>query len=226
MVNERLSREWIEQNKHTVSWQLHLERYTFAEDLLTDKFILDIACGTGYGSEILAKSNRVIGVDIDAEAIKEAKSNAQNIEFVHAGYQDVAVPKDIDTIVSLETIEHLPDPSDFIRFCYESLPSKGTLVISAPISYTSDLNAFHLTDFTEESFRAMIESHGFVPTDKQLHQSQNMLDGENTSKLSTAEYLKLIGQYVTKPNRIWNRIKDLSKNGLTIKYLLAVYTKK
>jgi cyclopropane fatty-acyl-phospholipid synthase-like methyltransferase len=225
MINERLDREWIAQNSESTSMKLHLERYNFALAHLKNKKVLDIACGTGYGSEILSARNEVIGVDIDSEAIAQARAAAPNINYICSSYQELALPQKIDTIVSLETIEHLPNPSDFIRFCYETMPSGGTLIISAPISYTTDLNTFHISDFTESSFRKLIESKGFRPLDIQLHQKQKMLEKENTSKLSLWEYLLLLKSYLIKPNNIVKRIKDFMQNGWNIKYITVVYKK-
>ena len=52
----------------------HLHRYAFAALFTGDKAILDIACGEGYGSALLARrARRVVGVDIAAEAIQHAQ---------------------------------------------------------------------------------------------------------------------------------------------------------
>lgn len=44
----------------------HLHRYAIAKELAQGKHVLDIACGEGYGSNLLASSARFVdGVDID-----------------------------------------------------------------------------------------------------------------------------------------------------------------
>src|ERR1700722_15129763 len=54
----------------------HLHRYAFAADLVAGKDVLDIACGEGYGSNLLAaRARSVIGVDISEETIGHAQSN-------------------------------------------------------------------------------------------------------------------------------------------------------
>ena len=52
----------------------HLDRYHFAASHVVGKKVADIACGTGYGTEILlhAGADSVIGIDIDAEAVAYA----------------------------------------------------------------------------------------------------------------------------------------------------------
>ena len=55
-----------------------------AIDLAKDKIVLDIACGEGYGCNLLAKVGKsVIGVDISSETIQEAQNKyvKDNIEF-------------------------------------------------------------------------------------------------------------------------------------------------
>ena len=62
----------------------HMNRYIFAKSLVNDKNVLDAACGTGYGSAILAeRAQKVFGIDISKEAILYAKSNYQmkNLKF-------------------------------------------------------------------------------------------------------------------------------------------------
>ena len=52
----------------------HLARYDLAKPLCQGKVVLDIACGTGYGTSILAQVAQTIdGVDIDKDAVELAK---------------------------------------------------------------------------------------------------------------------------------------------------------
>lgn len=58
---------------HKIDLTDHLERYSFASKYVSGKGVLDIACGTGYGTEMLKKAGAecVTGVDISREAIDE-----------------------------------------------------------------------------------------------------------------------------------------------------------
>ncbi len=66
--------------------------YVFDEEILGDKVLMDMFCGTGTIGQLLAKRNsnvRIVGVDIVEEAIEDAKRNAQRnnisgIEFFAA----------------------------------------------------------------------------------------------------------------------------------------------
>jgi O-antigen biosynthesis protein len=56
----------------------HLRRYLQAREISSGKVVLDIASGEGFGSAMLANSaNKVMGVDISAEASKARPSAPQ-----------------------------------------------------------------------------------------------------------------------------------------------------
>ncbi len=61
----------------------HVQRYIFAGEYAKGKSVLDIACGTGYGSSILNKAGATIvtGVDISNEAIEFAISTMEMIQL-------------------------------------------------------------------------------------------------------------------------------------------------
>jgi SAM-dependent methyltransferase len=69
-------------------------------------------------------------------------------------------PNGFDVIVTLETIEHLPDPATFIARLVDQLKPGGRLVASVPSTPSVDANPHHLRDFTEESFRALFRPRG------------------------------------------------------------------
>lgn len=225
MVEERLSAEWLRKNQHTESYRLHKDRYHAAVKHIAGGRTLDIACGVGYGSAILTSVTEVVGVDLEEAAVAQARENYPEITFIASRYQDYTTDIPFDNIVSLETLEHLENPESFVAFCHASLKKGGKLIISAPVSYTTDLNSFHLQDFTEKSFNELITKVGFTQEKVLLKQDQKMLSAENTQKLSTEEWCKLVLSYLLKPRRIFLRMHDLWKNGLTIKYAIIAYEK-
>src|SRR5437588_11948589 len=89
----------------------HLHRYALAIALAKDKRVLDIACGEGYGSDLLAAVSRnVIGVDIDADVIRHAKQAypKNNLRFLEGSCLEIPVDdRSIDLVVSFATIEHI-----------------------------------------------------------------------------------------------------------------------
>lgn len=116
----------------------HFHRYLCAAELCTRNDVLDVACGEGYGSALLATVARsVVGIDNSDEAISHAVASygeARNVAFKIA---DVAraIPLDsgsIDVIVSFETLEHFDEQEAFIAECRRILRPEGILLLSTP----------------------------------------------------------------------------------------------
>ena len=73
----------------------HLHRYAVACELSANKNVLDIACGEGYGSRLLAlNAASVTGVDIDATTINKAKEKykAGHLRFITADARATTLP--------------------------------------------------------------------------------------------------------------------------------------
>lgn len=138
--------------------EFHLGRYRFAANLAQDKRVLDAACGTGYGSDILAtQASKVIGVDISAEAVRYAQSHygSDKAGFVHAPVERTSLEEaSFDLIVSFETIEHTLSPRAALREFARLLRPDGQLIVSAPNDwgYTRD----HFIDFDRPLFETLL----------------------------------------------------------------------
>lgn len=154
---------------------LHLARYDFAAQhlrTLSPAPALDIACGVGYGSRHLAETcpnlTEVLGVDIDPAAIAYATRRYANerTRFLQADattfQSPFQSPVRFTAIVSLETIEHLPDPRGFAAHLAKLLAPGGLLVASVPVTPSTDANPHHLSDFTPRTFRRLFSPHGLV----------------------------------------------------------------
>jgi len=125
-----------------VPWAaMHFERYRFASRFITDHdSVTDLACGVGYGSEILSqKAARVHGYDISAPAIRYARNNYPGI-FQQADL--FAVSAQTDVVVSFETIEHIPSALETTVNHLVSL-TKRALVASVPYMEPHGNNPFH-----------------------------------------------------------------------------------
>lgn len=150
---------------------IHVGRYSILKDFCQGKTVLDIACGEGYGSAIIAKewgAKEVIGVDISEEAINNAHSNFggyDNLKFLQCSVYDltnVLKNKKFDVVVSLETIEHLEFPEVFLSLISSYKKHNGIIVISCPndnLYYPTDLerNPYHFKKYTENHFYNMAE---------------------------------------------------------------------
>jgi 2-polyprenyl-3-methyl-5-hydroxy-6-metoxy-1,4-benzoquinol methylase len=112
-------------------------RYAFAAEWVEDKVVLDVACGSGYGSRYLFDkgARAVVGGDISVKAIEAAqKSHAkEGVEFCVLDATRLPFADDsFDAITSMETIEHLEQYRDFLRECKRVLKKRGVLICSTP----------------------------------------------------------------------------------------------
>lgn len=145
----------------------HLHRYVLARRLATGLDVLDIACGEGYGSAMLAQVARsVIGIDIDIDTVTHAtvEYQAANLVFHHG---DCAhLPLDdacVDLVVSFETIEHHDQHSEMMREIRRVLRPGGVLLISSPNrpEFNRDRSEpypFHVQELDHSEFDALLRT--------------------------------------------------------------------
>lgn len=117
----------------------HLRRYQFAvAHIPPHAAVADLACGTGYGSALLAKkSASVFAADRDHAAIATATARYRrldNVTFRLLDLLDLDVERRFDAIVSFETLEHFPelDLLDVLRRFHRALKPRGCLIFSTP----------------------------------------------------------------------------------------------
>jgi len=116
----------------------HLARYRFAQPMVAGMKVADLACGTGYGSQMLADAGArsVHGMDISEEAVNLCieRNNKPNVTYSVANAQDLTAISDneFDAVVSFETIEHLPDVEAYLDEMARILRPGGTYLVSTP----------------------------------------------------------------------------------------------
>ena len=114
----------------------HLHRYYFAQSLIAGKAVLDVACGEGYGSDILSRSaSSVVGVDIATQAVEHAteRYGSDKLSFVaasaaHLPFDDAQ----FDAVVSFETIEHHDQHDEMMSEIRRVLKPGGLMIMSSP----------------------------------------------------------------------------------------------
>lgn len=148
-------------------WYEHWHRYHFAAKLVSGMRVLDVACGEGYGSALLAqRAARVVGADISPAAIDHARARyagVPNLEF--AAGDCAALPftdASFDAVVSFETIEHIHEQEAFLDEVRRVLRPGGLFVLSSPnkLEYSdrrSFANAFHVRELYRDELAALLE---------------------------------------------------------------------
>lgn len=149
----------------------HIARYQFAI-LYAKGRVLDFACGSGFGSNIIAKAaksdiDEVVGIDIDSEAIHYAKGAYYHplTTYQQENAVDPTLPEKLgqfDLIVSFETLEHLEEEQLFLNNIYNMLKPGGTLVISTPFGLGRGKptnEPFHVHQLTEDEFQNLFHQY-------------------------------------------------------------------
>jgi SAM-dependent methyltransferase len=101
--------------------------------------LVDICCGTGIQSQLLARqASRVIGIDNDRGKIRDASWHLQHsryhgaVSFVIGQAEELPLPDSAaDAVVCLCAIEHIPRPEDALREVVRILKPGGMLCITA-----------------------------------------------------------------------------------------------
>ncbi len=143
--------------------QFHLDRYLFAAPYLRNKAVADIACGTGYGSELLRKvgsANSVVGVDIEPQAVDYGshKHGGEGIRFVCAPGESTGLEGSaFDVVVSFETIEHVADDENLLQEFSRLLRPDGLLICSTPNQWPLHLTEHHVREYDMRSFEEVLE---------------------------------------------------------------------
>jgi 2-polyprenyl-3-methyl-5-hydroxy-6-metoxy-1,4-benzoquinol methylase len=139
----------------------HRHRYLFAAPLCRQRRALDLCCGSGYGSEILAEEAvEVVGVDRDVATIDHAKATVgrrPGVSFEAADAVDYLRRDErgrFGAIVCFEGLEHLERLDDALALLREHAEAGSRLVLSVPNSkLLEEDNPFHMTDFGYEEAR-------------------------------------------------------------------------
>jgi 2-polyprenyl-3-methyl-5-hydroxy-6-metoxy-1,4-benzoquinol methylase len=150
-------------------WYEHVHRYALARSIATGKRVLDIACGEGYGSAILAPVARsVVGVDVSADAIAHARARyglLPNVAFREADATRFDPGSErFDLVLSFETLEHVDAQEELAATLAAAMADGGSALISSPDKAVySDAsgyrNEFHVRELYRDELVALLSRH-------------------------------------------------------------------
>src|SRR3954469_21504844 len=144
----------------------HPAVYEWVAERCAGRDVVDMACGEGYGVDVLARRARhVTGVDANPDAHEHAR-----LKYTPSGFRFVldlveSYEEPCDVVVFLQTIEHVQDPEAVLRHFRDMLRPGGTAYVSTPNLLTlappgaekSD-NPWHVKEYRADEFRALCES--------------------------------------------------------------------
>jgi SAM-dependent methyltransferase len=148
-------------------YRRHLAAYDWIARHVAGLEVVDMACGEGYGSAVLAqRAARVTGVDANPEAHEHARAKytRPGLSFERDLVETWAKP--VDAVVFLQTIEHVQDPGAILDHFRSIVRPGGVAYVSTPNLLTlagpdrekSD-NPWHVKEYRAEEFRELCEAH-------------------------------------------------------------------
>lgn len=149
-------------------YRRHLAVYEWIGARVAGRRVIDMACGEGYGSEVLSRSAAsVVGVDANPDAFAHARLRyrRQNLEFERGMVELFGAPASFDAVVFLQTIEHVIDPAAVLRHFRALLAPGGVAFVStpnvltlAPPGATKSDNPWHIREYRATEFAALCRS--------------------------------------------------------------------
>jgi SAM-dependent methyltransferase len=154
-------------------WAEHISRYAFAARGAAGASVLDIGCGTGYGTSELARSGlSAVGIDIAPEAVAYGRAHygQPNLSFVAASATGLPfADSTFDLVTAFEVIEHLSEWRGLLAEAHRVLRPEGVFLVSTPnqLYYTESRgaegpNPFHVHEFELAEFQSALAE--FFPT--------------------------------------------------------------
>jgi SAM-dependent methyltransferase len=145
----------------------HLVVYEWIASRVGGRRVVDLACGEGYGSAVLARTAvSVVGVDANPEAFEHARLKYSGPKLRFERNMIELWDGDADCVVFLQTIEHVQDPDAVLERIRELIGRDGVAYVSTPNVLTlapegepRSGNPWHIKEYRAGEFRALCERH-------------------------------------------------------------------
>ena len=109
------------------SFQRHRAEYRLCASLLGGGCVLDLGCGTGHSWRELSP-RETVGVDVDPAALagQERETHVADMRTLPFA------PDSFDSVVSIQSIEHVPDPERVLAEVVRVLRGEGRAIFVTP----------------------------------------------------------------------------------------------
>jgi 2-polyprenyl-3-methyl-5-hydroxy-6-metoxy-1,4-benzoquinol methylase len=154
----------------------NLARYQWAGDFVRGRRVLEVGCGSGHGSKMLADAGaaQVIGIDTSQPSIHYAQHTyrADHLSFRLADGETLPVDDaSSEVVVTFETIEHVDRDERFLQEIARVLRPDGQLLLSTPNRAVTNpgtsitdrpFNSHHVREYTQAEFQSLLQRHFHV----------------------------------------------------------------
>jgi len=148
-------------------YRRHLVVYRWIAAQVGGMRVVDMACGEGYGADVLAGAARsVVGVDANPQAYEHARRRYRrpNLSFARELIETFSAPA--DAVVFLQTIEHLHRPEAALEHFRALVGAGGVVYLSTPNVLTlapqgaprSD-NPWHVHEYRARELEQLCRAH-------------------------------------------------------------------
>lgn len=161
--------ERIIPSKHNINFFRHLSAYKFGERYINNRNVLDVGCGTGYGTYLYAQiAKEVVGIDVSEDAISYAKGNFRrdNLKYFVADATNLNIFDDnlYDVVVSFQVIEHIEDYRQYLNEIKRVLKPGGIFLLSTPNKaklkpLEQRPYSFHKKEFYAEEIKKVLQEY-------------------------------------------------------------------
>jgi SAM-dependent methyltransferase len=150
-------------------FQRHLVVYEWIAGQVAGRRVVDLACGEGYGSAVLARTAAsVVGVDANPEAFEHAQAKYTTADGRVTFERNMIElwDGDVDCVVFLQTIEHVQDAGAVLERIRALIGPHGIAFVSTPNVLTlapegaeRSGNPWHVHEYRAAEFRELCERH-------------------------------------------------------------------
>lgn len=148
-------------------FQRHLVVYRWIAERVVGRRVVDLACGEGYGSDVLAQTAAtVVGVDANPEAHEHARLRYRSANLHFERDLVERWNGEVEDVVFLQTIEHVQDPGALLDRLVGMLGPGGALYLStpnvltlAPAGAQRSANPWHVREYRPAELAGLLASH-------------------------------------------------------------------
>jgi SAM-dependent methyltransferase len=136
--------------------------------------VLDLGCGSGSLLQFFRDKEQLVGIDVSADCIDAIRQRMGSCPHFHGELLDITDadacqrlrPHAIESIITMNTLEHIRDDAKAFRHLYDVLPPGGSLVIVVPASMRLysilDYETGHFRRYEPDDLREKLQRAGFV----------------------------------------------------------------